>query len=199
MGELKDGRTIEGETFFLTCIPIEYEKIAAQFGCQVLANPNRLREARKTWISEIERQQVEGGGVPDQFKHAGLLAYWLRRYQVIDMCELVISYDTSVGRLHQRRFKNAPSELSAFVLGFNLAAYYTYPRYASEEYSIKGFMRDTRPTDAYLHDMCLYLKEKHVSPHSLYLIYRAFFETPIRWSGGRPRSLLMMASTISPQ
>lgn len=185
-GKVVNNQNYTSQEFFLTSIGLEFEKIAKRFGCGIILNPNKVKAAHKCWVADITGQRISGGGVPDQYKHSGLLAYWLRRKQIVESCEPTITYDADYSKNHQNEFLKAPSEMLSFILCFNLAAYYTYPRYKTPTYSLEAFMRDSRATDQYLYDAAHYLENKHVSPHSLYLIYRAFFETPLRFRNGIP-------------
>lgn len=179
-----DGDDVDARQFFLTCVALEYEAVADRFNCGVRLNPTRLEDAQERWIQDIGNQRIDGEGVPDQFKHAGLLGYWLRRCQVVDFTNTKSSPDTAFAKNHQQRFLDAPNEILAFLLGFNLAAFYTFKVYKRDDYTLSMFMRDSRPTDKYIYDVSHYLKEKHVSPHSVYLIYRAFFETTLTFRSG---------------
>jgi hypothetical protein len=177
-GVLADGTEISGQDFFRTCIPIEFNRVASQFGTKVILNPDRLDRAHEIWNQDIERVKVKGGGKPDQFKHAGLLAYWLRRLQVIDQTTKVVAYDTEKGIVNQNCFLTAPSELCSLLFGFNLSVFYSHYPLKEKYGSLEKFLYIHRPSDFFIEDAAEFMRTKYVSPHSLYLIYRVIFERP---------------------
>lgn len=59
-------------------------------------------------------------------------------------------------------------EYIAFDFGFQICFYYE-----SDRVDRKGEFRKPMLTPDYLKDICHMLKFKHVSPHSIYLIYRS--------------------------
>lgn len=179
-GKLQNGEDIDAHDFFLTSISLEFETIAINHGCRVELNPDRLVDCHRVWVEDIGKMKIDGGGLPDQFKHAGLLAYWLRRKVVIEKAEKFIVYDTDKGIEHQAHFLQYPSEMAGFLLGLSLSAHYTYAVVRETIGSIDSYIYKIRPSDNLIYDTAHYMNEKHVSPHSLYLIYRVIFEQSLK-------------------
>jgi hypothetical protein len=143
-----------------------------------VSNP-RLRDAHYAWRKDMTR--VESGedklinGL-DHFKQAAHIAYWLRRMAPVveysDRFEGVEQeselYD---GEKHARKFiLKYGNEFLAFDFGFQICLYF-------ELYRTDGKKRNKPPvlSSEFLNDMCYMMKFKHVSPHSLYLVYRSIF------------------------
>src|SRR5947209_2960256 len=81
---LKEGQTIDGEVipaseWFCQAVTKAYCTIAEGFGCEVFTSERRLNEAHALWVDDLVRMRIDGESQPDHFKHAGALAYWLRR------------------------------------------------------------------------------------------------------------------------
>lgn len=150
-------------------------------------SPRRLYDAHFAWRSDLERmgdREAELDGEPDHYKQAGLLAFWLRRESpVVEFNDLQQTIGEEGGLYPSEEEKRDlltkyGSEYLAFDFGFQLCQYYV-----SAE--LDGGIDDAAPavTREYLQDICYFLKFKHVSPHSLYLIYRSLFLACIRPSG----------------
>ncbi|HWY62734.1 MAG TPA: hypothetical protein VNW15_12610 [Rhizomicrobium sp.] len=136
----------------------------------------RERDAHYAWREDLtrvearERKLTEG---LDHFKQSAHLAYWLRRQAPIVEYEDWAKYEEgglALGEEETREFiAKYGTELVAFDFGFKICAYY------EEERSDGKKKQPPKLSMSYLEDVCYMLKFKHVSPHSLYLIYRSIF------------------------
>jgi len=136
----------------------------------------RLRDAHYAWrddLSRLTQHEKNLGGGLDHFKQCAHLAYWLRRLYPIADYEDIAAAVGEVDDLYPDEQKRRNfivkygSEYLAFDFGFQICSYYALertdnPMTAAPELSTE-----------YLVDVCHMLKFKHVSPHSMYLIYKS--------------------------
>jgi hypothetical protein len=136
----------------------------------------RLRDAHYAWREDLQR--VEGAekyldqGL-DHFKQCAHLAYWLRRMAPIieyeDIAALWEEPDTLYAEeVAAREFlARYGTEFIAFDMGFQICLYYELEKLDN------ALRTPPRLSGDYLTDLCHMLKFKHVSPHSLYLVYKS--------------------------
>jgi len=137
--------------------------------------PLRLKSAHKQWLEDLKVAPARDldGGSPDQYKHAGYLAFWLRRSTPIIRLDIPDSVSSSlspadkyyVDFLHQ--FGN---EHLAFMIGYEICLFFACYR-SGMPLEPAAFSYDSN----FAHDVCSTLKRKNMSPHALSLIYRALF------------------------
>lgn len=137
---------------------------------------HRLHDAHFAWqddvkrLSDMERNLKDGA---DHFKQCAALAYWLRRMSpVVDYIDW---FNPDGDDLHPHEvdlrdlIARYGTEYIAFDLGFQICAYYETERVDSPRQFYPNL------TGEYLVDVCHMMKFKHVSPHSLYLVYKSIF------------------------
>jgi hypothetical protein len=138
----------------------------------------RLNEAYSYWIADLGRlgtHELDGSN-PDHFKQAGHLSYWIRRTRpIIDM--EVISIETRADLSPEDAYKdeyklffNYGNEYLAFELGFHLSNFYVL-------FDAKKPGKLVLPSWDLIECACHFLNAKNVSPHALFLIYKAFFDS----------------------
>lgn len=166
--KLKFGRppNLSHLSVFREVISSEYESICAYFGCLPKINDIDLLKAQDHWIDDMESLPIAESTEPDHFKHAGWLCHWLRKKQPIT--QLTIHDDKKM----EDWFEDSYNEVCAFVVGLKLVIFHECCEYDySNEQIVKAAKRG-----AYidiLPDVALYLDHKNVSPHAIYLIYKA--------------------------
>jgi hypothetical protein len=135
-----------------------------------------ILEAHTQWRGDLERiSEFElNDGIPDHFKQAGHLAYWLRRCKPIYELNENKSYppagtkeDVDFTTDGQELLLKYANEYLAFSLGYHICLLHTI----TDEKEAKEFRIDKN----YLEIVCQFLRNKNVSPHALYLIYRSLF------------------------
>jgi len=162
---------------------------------------NRLDESFELWQKDLVRIRhvEENVGEPDHLKQAGHLAYWLRRAAPISEAVPALAGDempvqtwpivvqTFGSEMLAERQKilrdmllQYGNEYAAFDIGFRICRYFEAKRIErspdrSEGAAVPQDIRNMNPSLSYLHDVAHFLKEKNVSPHALYLIYRSLF------------------------
>jgi hypothetical protein len=172
-GQRTDGIEISGEEWFRTAIAFAYEQIADSYGCKVHLSAARTDEARLFWMRDVGRIDLDGDTTPDHFKQAGFLAYWLRRR--VSLNHVIRQEFGSVERTLQTRFVMSGNELCAFIVGFRICVFFVYGRLAEEVESLEQFIDSVILDDALVFDVAALMKNKNVSPHALYALYRALF------------------------
>lgn len=141
----------------------------------------RLFDAHSFWKADLKRLTFSlhtDSVTPDHFKQAAHLAYWLRRSgPVIEFfdsrgpMEPVIDkpLEDKYERIRELLF-NYGTEYFAFDLGYLICRFYETNRSDGKHMS-KDFTLD----EEYIQTVCCFLKEKNVSPHALYLLYKSLF------------------------
>ncbi len=150
----------------------------AKLSLKPVLNKDRLRDAYVQWDMDMRRiSQFELGSdkFPDELKQAGHIAYWIRRCQPV--IDIVPEKETLPDKRDERyhlllRYGN---ELLAFDFGFNICALRNCPIEpdGSRRVSMTGITPD------YIHTISHFMKNKSVSPHALFLIYKALFLEPL--------------------
>jgi hypothetical protein len=137
----------------------------------------RILDAYEHARADLNRlaAEIDGNGhdavEPDIFKRCGFICFWLRRSQPFVYALPVRQYPAgSERREAQSLFCRCPNEVFAFDMMFRVCAGY--------EGAVRGdgSIAAARLDRYYLNDACMFLRNKSVSPHSLYLIYRSLFE-----------------------
>lgn len=146
-------------------------QFAATYGCEVEFSKRRLDEAHYLWLRDVERIDFgDRGNKPDAFKRAGILAYWLRRRLVIaDVIPMEsVAYDTPYGQARRDRFVMNGAEIIPFLIGYNLSKYFSIALAEPVETRFRGALDED-----FVWDVGRLLRINNVSPHALYLLYRA--------------------------
>jgi hypothetical protein len=170
-----DGADIPATSWFQLALAGEIQAIASSLGCRCKISDIEAENVRQSWMRDLRVLNIDGGGQPDHFKHAGILAYWLRRRAPIRNFERLTEYDTDVGKYRQATLVGMPSELTAFIIGYDLCRFAEARAVISEKRSVYDFLKANTIDFDFAHDVCVLMKSKHVSPHALMMIYRALF------------------------
>lgn len=160
--------------FFFNFVDYNFNRFAGQYGCSVSTSGLRMldvldawRRDASAWLGEMNRQQGTTG--LDHFKHAGILAFWLRRRLVIERIRYLQPEDSRVEPSStQDRFVEFADELCSFFLGFHFCFRYEYEERRWD-------LPTAHLSDDYVATMVTFLKRKNVSPHAMYLIYKSLF------------------------
>lgn len=128
-------------------------------------------------IARISRNDFNGGR-PDHFKQAGHICYWIRRTRpVTDLAVHLYSTKTDLSPEdayadEYRLFFNYINDYLAFDLGFHLVLFYhLYNKKNPLKINAKMF-----PSWDFIECTSHFLNAKNVSPHAMYLIYKALFD-----------------------
>lgn len=171
--------------FFAKFVSAQYGDVAIKARMTPKISMRSLFDSHYFWILDLRRvnEFETPDSEPDHFKHAGHLAYWLRRsapvFEWID---------------NRRNFQDAPgfdllpyeddlrdlllkygNEYLAFDLGFRLSKYFECGRLGINPKENQGVFPIT---EDYIVTISHFLKAKNVSPHALFLIYKALFLRP---------------------
>lgn len=163
---------VSASQWFQTAVALEFQSIAAQFGCACEISEVDTEIARAFWLRDIGRMDIDGDGVPNHFKQAGFLSYWLRRRMVLRNPRPVVAYDSQVGKDRQMAFLQMAPEWASLIFGYNLCLFAESRKAPSD---VSSYLRAMRVDFSFAHDMCNVMRNKHISPHSLMMIYRALF------------------------
>lgn len=161
--------------FFIDFFEHHARRYAELSGTSASFYKGRILEAYEHAMRDLERLagEIDGNGTvePDIFKRCGFICFWLRRLQPFVYALPVRQYPSdSDERTAQSLFCRSPNEVFAFDMMFRVCAAY--------EGAVRGddSIATARLDRYYLNDVCMFLRNKSVSPHSLYLIYRSLFE-----------------------
>ena len=144
----------------------------------------RIVDIYECWQEDIKRLSENSmhndSGKPDHFKHAGILAYWLRRLPPIcSLIETTPRYRNLIESIQTESGQNF-QQLSCEDFGAYLLCEYT-DVYLAFDFGLRicerfNYLGETKNfTKNYLRMMCYFLKYKNVSPHGLIMIYQSLF------------------------
>jgi len=167
---LAAGEQVSGQVWFLRTVTELFVNVARAHGCDVTLSEQRLLEARNLWLDDINRARTEGGNGIDHYKQAGFLVYWLRRRMVVNRID-----DRAESGLNgaRREFSRFGNEKASFVFGFRLCLGFA-TRHLPKSQRL-DVIEHIDLTPEFRRDTAILLHHKQVSPHALYLIYRALF------------------------
>lgn len=164
------------EEFFVGEIYNAYVTYIQDHGFSGSISRPKLLEAHIFWNEDMARakqfEMVDSSTI-DEFKQCGHLAYWLRRFNPISEIRVYERADSEAEQARQAFFKKYGSQLTSFMIGFELCAYATANAEGSTFYK-----DDFKLSDDYTHVVSHFLKSKDVSPHSMFLIYKSLFLSP---------------------
>lgn len=191
---------VSAEAFFSTSIATQYNLIAKGFGCSLKLSAFRLEDARRLWIRDVDRIEIEPrfdvesapnatdrDGIPNHFKQIGFLVYWLRRRCVVESIERNRPAAEKPHQTPQDRFILSGNEICAFLLGFRICQFFEMSLTADPDEDVAARIRQINLEAHLIHDAATLLRHKNLSPHALYLIYRALFYR-LDWSQYEERS-----------
>lgn len=140
----------------------------------------RLNEAHHYWVCDINRigQNDFAGGVPDHFKQAGHLCYWVRRTRPVTDIEVIVKStktDLSPNDAYKEEydlFFNYINEYLGLDLGFHTVLFYHLYDKKNPRHASRGML----PSWDFIECTSHFMNSKNVSPHALFLIYKALFD-----------------------
>lgn len=173
---LKEGKAPEAkEDFFYEVISRHSNIIAGRFNSKIVLSPSRLHEAQVLWTNDMN-SMIEGGKIshptiePCEYKHAAFLCYWLRRRLVVESSSRM---DESL-QVPNQDFNRFKSEFIALHVSLELLVYHVFGKNRKSAPIQRG--SGVLPSE-FVHEMLVLLHHKNVSPHSIYLIFKALFVT----------------------
>lgn len=180
--------------WFLPFINYQFASVSfANCSLRPVLSRYNLLEALSSYRSDIKdlERRENGGGEAEQFKKAAFLAYWLRRVSPIQsIIGTAPAAKASTATDFQSFLIAYANEYCAFDLGFRISRYWVTRDEDLEHHSVRitsvydGITNEIdfknishfRLSRAYIRDVCQLMKEKNVSPHALYLMYKGIFE-----------------------
>lgn len=131
----------------------------------------RIEQAQRIWVDDVTRIRIEEPeAIPDHFKQAAHLAYWLRRRLVTNT---IIADEELGGTDLQRMFINYGNEICSFRMAFRLClGFVTRKLHADQR---KALLAKIHLDHDFLIEIAKLLHYKNVSPQSLYLMYKSLF------------------------
>ncbi|NBB81348.1 MAG: hypothetical protein GVY36_18225 [Verrucomicrobia bacterium] len=169
----ENGNDVSNRDWFKLCLAGAYKDVADIFACTCKISDVEIENVRTHWLRDVDALSIEGGGVPDHFKQAGVLSYWLRRRGPIRELKTSGAHDTEVGRERQQVFLRLCHELSAFMIGFELCRYAEAKSALDQGNDAVRHIQTIKPDFKFATDVSILMRNKHISPHSLMMIYRA--------------------------
>lgn len=173
---LREGTKTESKLdFFYNVVSVAVEGIAKANNSEVTLSPSRVWEVHELWDDDlralIRNEKIEGSEYPCAYKHAAFLTYWLRRRVIVESKRPI---DVKKGVVNDS-FNKYTNEYLALMLGIRLAMYHHYVRPGfSEHQTVAALKKVDLPQDL-MKEGVVYLHHKNVSPHSLYLFFKALF------------------------
>ncbi len=190
---------LENLEFFEQFIKHQYKNVCFS-GTRLKASISEynLTEAFASYMKDKnELKEKENAGKPLlRIKKAAFMCYWLRRVSPITgiYSSLNLMNDNVRSTKENLLIKYA-NEFCAFDLGYRICRFIEASKKENSDKYLRTsildnnassgesganeyLLRDTRSyiiPQSYIIDMCECLKEKNVSPHSLYLIYKGLF------------------------
>lgn len=173
-------QNLRNETSFIKIVSEFYSDTGLSAGLKLQSSISKysLYEAWESWghdMGNIAKNSMAASKnkkqpEPDHFKHAGTLAFWLRRTSPIIMDKITLvqhdiqdDYLTVDDNLFMLDYTN---EYFAFIFGLELCNFFERQQ---PEYTEPKITKD------YIQMLCYFLKYKHVSPHAMIMIYRSLF------------------------
>lgn len=167
------GAEIEKEEFFYSAIKRHANIIARNCNAEVTINPTRAREAQSLWEKDLKAlindKKLESSQVPCEFKHAAFLCYWLRRRVVVENSKPL---DPGKGVIN-KDFKDYRNEYIALHIALDLALFHFYFPSAHEKRNAESVLGKQEFPQELIHEALVLLHHKNVSPHSIYLFFKA--------------------------
>lgn len=154
-----------------------------------------VQEAHGLFSKDIDRlTRIENGGKPlEQYKRIAFLVYWIRRLSPISAILSPVEILKIEKITEKQKFIALyANEYCSFDIGYRLGRYVASRNKELENPTFREILLALNPhstislqdiryynlTPKHIHDVCAMLKEKNVSPHSLYLLYSSYFNLP---------------------
>ena len=161
------------------------KKTATKFGCEVEVNSWRLAQVHASWVSDLrslERERLPGQGEDTTerracaIKHTSFLCYWLRRRQVINYIRDIREYEDA--ELQRMIVSIFGTEYFVLDLCYRLCLFGELVTPGMLEGDIVSRIQQHTLPPAFLREMAVLLYHKNVSPHSIYLAFKALLVGP---------------------
>ena len=183
---------LKDRDWFLNCVRENYLTASKKHSFIADVHQFRAYEAHDLWIEDLERlleHGIEDSSDLDIYKHAGFLTYWLRRRLVINTVEIDNSDSPNPKISIKEHIDNLPSnmkeylqyhnEMSAFEFGMQICFNYRINNLqengASKEEIEEFINRVSKNSAVIISDIVVFMKQKSVSPHTLYLVFKTLF------------------------
>jgi hypothetical protein len=151
-----------------------FHDIGIEWNCSVRASAHRLGEVHDYWQADATRGNLKE---LDFFKHASLIAFWLRRYLPIHSTSFGKGMDDVTSR-DQDFFLQYGNEICALRIGLDLCSYYEFYTWNVLQIGLDAPLETIRSYGLgheNIMDYAKILKDKNISPYALYLLYRSLF------------------------
>ncbi len=73
------------------------------------------------------------------------------------------------------KFVMSGNELCAFLVGFRICTFFEYGRLADQGHPVDEMIQRVNISPSLLFDIAALMKNKNVSPHAIYVVYRSLF------------------------
>lgn len=170
---------------FIQDISDHYIDVLSSSFLNIIISAERMGDAHEFWTKDRKRiSHIElDDGQLDHLKTCAHLTYWLRRSTPIigikpntaSMARLTVGNEGVEEITSEQGFlSNYANEYMAIDIGFKICAMYESRRIDKRlsKQQVSAYI----PNKKFIHDFCHLLKEKNVSPHSIYIIYYALFD-----------------------
>ena len=159
---------IRDESEFREFVRAEYVDDSASGCLRPMLLRNIMQDAYQCYTKDTERLGDNMLTPPDHFKHAGFIAYWLRRHNPVYGFKEEIEMPTARQEKTRDFIKKYGNVFLAFSCGYKICFYF-------EQGAASASEKMPVPDKNYIESICYLMKYKNVSPHSLGFIYRSLF------------------------
>lgn len=167
---LQEGKApVDKEDWFFEAISQAAEKIGEKRHASLTVDLRRTVEAHRDWRNDVKdlidkANRIPNSTTPCNKKQAAFLCYWLRRRQIVR--------DLKGNQETDELLKDYPNEYIAARICLSLL-YYTefFPKGCDPNSQLKAFGASF-PED-FFQDFVVMLRFKNVSPHGIYLVFKA--------------------------
>lgn len=194
---------LEDREWFIEATAQFYDNYARAWGCYVTLSDRRLGDAWDFWQDDAYRtskvgidskhdadvaaEEIEGEDNPlklDHFKHASMIAFWLRRVGPLNtMWGLTpertsfVADDYALDKF-QDHFIQYGSELAALMVGFHIILSYEIASFVEPGNASmrKDALSRIRVPFRFIYEYPRLLKHKNVSSQAIYMLYRSLFD-----------------------
>ena len=181
---------LKDQDFFRDFVTYQYQTSLANTALEPRISEYACNLAFAQFTSDVKRMlasEYEGEGQLDHFKQASFMVFWLRRHSPISE---VFLKRPEQAILPVKIRSEQPKEVHyyylnqnvSFDIGFRIIRFWEAQRKDSteiygREVSIEEFsmLGESTRNKSLLKDLVQTLASKSISPHSLWMIYRAFF------------------------
>lgn len=172
---LKEGKAeTSREDWFFEAVQAAAQEIGARRQASITLDVRRTTEAQADWLNDLDAlirdKRIPNSDMPCNVKHAAFLCYWLRRRQFVR--------DISGKDISDEHLRYYPSEFVAARISMFLLFYTQYFRDETKTDDILSAL-DGRFPEEFFRDFVVLLRYKNVSPHGIYLTFKALVTTVI--------------------